>query len=69
MFEQRTRVHPMPGWASSAATSEYNTRTDDRTGPNPFNDRLREMTDTRPDSDGYDGRQGGVERLYRDDDL
>lgn len=69
MFERRTKVHPLPGWTSSAETSEYRTRTDDRTGPNPLNDRLREMTDTRPDNDGYDGRQGGVERLYRDDDL
>jgi hypothetical protein len=69
MFERRTKVHPMPGWASSAPTSQYGTRRDDLTGPNPLNDRLREMTDTRPDSDGYDGRQGGVERLYRDDDL
>ena len=55
--------------ASSAATSQYSTRRDDLTGPNPLNDRLREMTDTRPENDGYDGRQGGVERLYRDDDL
>jgi hypothetical protein len=69
MFEQRTRVHPLPSWTSSAVTSEYDAPANDRTGPNPLNDRLREMTDTRPDSNGYDGRPGGVERLYRDDDL
>jgi hypothetical protein len=69
MFEQRTRVQPLPGWASSAATREYETRTDDRTGPNPLNDRLREMRDTRADDNEYDARQGGVERLYHPDDL
>jgi len=34
-----------------------------------LNDRLREMTDNRADSNGYDGRPDGSERLYRDDDL
>lgn len=69
MFEQRTRVQPLPGWASAAATNDYDAPTDNRTGPNPLNDRLREMTDNRADSNGYDGRPDGSERLYRDDDL
>jgi hypothetical protein len=29
---------------------------------------LRELTDTRS-ANGYEGRQGGIERRYGDDDL
>jgi hypothetical protein len=71
LFEQRTRVESMPGWASSARTDEYATRPDDSTGPHPYSDRIREATDTRSQN-GTDGRRGGNERRfgdYGDEDL
>jgi hypothetical protein len=71
LFEQRTRVESMPGWASSAQTNEYATPPDDATGPHPFSDRIRGMTDNRAQN-GPDDRQGGNERRYvdyREDDL
>jgi len=69
LFEQRTRVQSMPGWASSAQTRDYATRSDDTTGQHPFSDRIRGMTDTRAQS-GHDGGHGDNERpYYGDDDL
>jgi hypothetical protein len=71
LFEQRTRVESMPGWASSAQTNEYGMRPDDATGPHPFSDRIRGMTDNRAQS-GPGGRPEDNERRYgdyRDDDL
>ena len=71
LFEQRTRVESTPGRASSAQANEHATPRDDATGPHPFSDRIRGMTDTRAQS-GPDGRPGGNERRYgdyRDDDF
>jgi uncharacterized protein DUF4407 len=71
LFEQRTRVESAPGWASSAQTNEYATRPDDATGPHPFSDRIRGMTDARAQN-GSDARRGDSERRYGDygdDDL
>jgi Domain of unknown function (DUF4407) len=71
LFEQRTRVESMPGWAGSAQTSDYATPPGDATGPHPFSDRIRGMTDARAQRGPVD-RPGGNERRYADygdDDL
>ena len=71
LFEQRTRVESMPGWATSAQTNEHARPPDDATGPHPFSDRIRGMTDSRAQT-GPDGGPEANERRYadyRDDDL
>ncbi len=71
LFEQRTQAESVPGWESPAQGQERATRPDDTTGPHPFSDRIRSMTDTRAQG-GPDARPGGSERRYGDygdDDL
>ena len=64
----RTRVMPMSGWESSAETSSLGTRDDEATGPNRLDEELRGMTDIRS-TNGYEERQGGIERRYGPGDL
>lgn len=62
-----TRVEPVGGWAQRASTA-YEPRPDDVTGPNRLDDELRGLSDTRS-LGGYDERDGGIERRYGDDEL
>jgi hypothetical protein len=62
-----TRVEPVGGWAHRASTV-YEPRADDMTGPNRLDDELRGLSDTRS-MGGYDEDQGGIERRYGEDEL
>ena len=62
-----TKVEPVGGWAQRASTV-YEPRPDDMTGPNRLDDELRGLSDTRSLS-GYDEGDGGIERRYGDDEL
>jgi hypothetical protein len=64
----RTRVMPIAGWKSTAETSVIDPHDDEATGRGRLDEVLRGLTDTRS-ANGYEGRQGGIERRYGDDDL
>lgn len=64
----RARVMPIAGWKSTAETSVIDPRDDEATGRGRLDEVLRGLTDTRS-ANGYEGRQGGFERRYGDDDL
>jgi Domain of unknown function (DUF4407) len=67
VWAQHTRPEPVPNWEGRAET-EYMQADEDLTGPNRLDDVLRSLPDTRALS-GYEEQAGGIERLYRDDDL
>lgn len=62
-----TKVESMGGWAHRASTA-YQPRPDDITGPNRLDDELRGLSDTRSGS-GLDEPDGGMERRYGDEEL
>jgi hypothetical protein len=64
----RTRVMPIAGWKAAAETSVIDPRDDETTGPDRLDKALRGLTDTRF-ANGYEGRHGGIERRYGDDEL
>lgn len=67
LFAQRTRAGQSPGWQDSVVTSEYATPPVDSTGPNRLDGAVRGMPDTRQPSS--DGRQQGIEELYRNEEF
>jgi hypothetical protein len=62
-----TKVESMGGWAHRASTA-YQPRPDDITGPNRLDDELRGLSDTRSAA-GRDDLDGGMERRYGDEEL
>ncbi len=71
LFEQRSQSEPGPATTSSASANEYATQVDDATGPLPYNDRLRGMTDARPRRAPEPGPTATEQRYggYADGDL
>jgi hypothetical protein len=67
VWEQHTRMQPMPSWESQADTGSMQV-TPDATGPNRLDDILRQIPDTRH-FDDLEDHQGGIERRYDDEDL
>jgi hypothetical protein len=62
-----TKVESMGGWAHRASTA-YQPRPEDITGPNRLDDELRGLSDTRSAA-GRDDLDGGIERRYGDEEL
>jgi hypothetical protein len=62
-----TKVEPVGGWAHRASTV-YERRADEMTGPNRLDEELRGLSDSRAIG-GYDEEDGGIERRYGDDEL
>jgi hypothetical protein len=62
-----TKVESIGGWAHRASTA-YQPRPEDVTGPNRLDDELRGLSDTRSAA-GRDDQDGGMERRYGDEEL
>ncbi len=67
VWRKRTKVADMPSWQSSAET-QYAERSEESDEDTRLDEALRSMRDIRATAD-TDGRRGGVELRYRDDDL
>jgi hypothetical protein len=67
LFRRRAKAAPGAADAAGANAGGYEARAESSTGPDPFNDRFRGMTDARF-RPGADGRQRNGERRYADYD-
>jgi hypothetical protein len=67
IWRRRTKVMDMPAWQTSAET-EYVDRSEEPDEDARLDERLRGMTDIRASGEP-EGRRGGIELRYRDDEL
>ncbi len=67
IWQRRTKVAEMPSWQASAETEEIN-RSDEPDEDTRLDEALRGMKDIRATAD-HEGRRGGIELRYADDDL
>jgi hypothetical protein len=67
IWRRRTRVQDMPSWQGSAET-EYIDRSEEPDEDSRLDEAIRGMRDLRAPAD-TDGRRGGIELRYGDDDL